>query len=73
MAKELAQKMAALQFDACQGTVRDRGDFNAETDSEALRKAMKGLGELKPAILLRTTLGESFSSTLSGSRTSAFL
>jgi len=45
MAKDIAKLMAELQFDECRGTVRDRGNFNAERDAEILRKAMKGLGK----------------------------
>ena len=44
MAKDIAKLMAELHFDECYGTVRERGDFNASHDAEALRKAMKGLG-----------------------------
>ena len=47
MAKEIAIMMSQFQFDEYHGTVRDRGDFRAEKDAEALRKAMKGLGEHK--------------------------
>ena len=45
MAKDIVKLMAELHFDAFEGTVKDRGDFNAEKDSEILRKAMKGLGK----------------------------
>ena len=43
--KEIIKLLAELYFEVCQGTVRDKGDYDAERDSEVLRKAMKGLGE----------------------------
>ena len=42
--KDITQMMQELEFSQATATVRDAGDFNAERDSEALRKAMKGIG-----------------------------
>lgn len=42
--KDIVQLMMELEFSEAVGTVRDNSGFNAEADSEALRKAMKGLG-----------------------------
>ena len=43
-AGQLAQGMAAMKI-ATHGTVKPYAGFNAETDAQVLRKAMKGLGE----------------------------